>query len=118
MIREIALKTSLGVVGLFIVSAVAAGDVVSAAGIAGDGTVPCSDAIQRLIDANPNREIFFPDGTYLLDKPICTPAHPEKSVALRLSTYAKFKAAPGWTDRKSTRLNSSHRLLSRMPSSA
>ena len=69
---------------------------VSAAGIAGDGTVPCSDAIQRLIDANPNREIFFPDGTYLLDKPICTPAHPEKSVALRLSTYAKFKAAPGW----------------------
>ena len=75
----------------------AAGDMVSAAGIAGDGTMPCSDAIQRLIDANPNREIFFPDGTYLLDKPICTPAHPAKSVALRLSTYAKFKAAPGWT---------------------
>ncbi len=74
------------------------GDYVSAAGIAGDGTVPCSDAIQRLIDANPNREIFFPDGTYLLDKPICTPAHPAKSVALRLSTYAKFKAAPGWTN--------------------
>ena len=78
--------------------AAVAGDVVSAAGIAGDGTVPCSDAIQRLIDLNPNREIFFPDGTYLLDKPICTPAHPEKSVALRLSTYAKFKAAPGWTN--------------------
>ena len=72
--------------------------VVSARGIAGDGTVPCSDAIQRLIDANPNREIFFPDGTYLLDKPVCTPAHPEKSVSLRLSAYAKFKAAPGWTN--------------------
>ena len=70
---------------------------VSAAGIAGDGTVPCSDAIQRLIDANPNREIFFPDGTYLLDKPICTPAHPTNSVALHLSAFAKFKAAPGWS---------------------
>lgn len=72
------------------------GDVVSAAGIAGDGTVPCSDAIQRLIDSNPNREIFFPDGVYLLDKPVCTPAHPQKSVALHLSTYARFKAVPGW----------------------
>ena len=82
-------------------SAVFAGEpcaIVSAAGIAGDGTAPCSDAIQRLIDANPNREIFFPDGTYLLDKPICTPAHPSKSVSLRLSAFAKFKAAPGWTN--------------------
>jgi len=60
--------------------------------------VPCSDAIQRLIDANPNREIFFPDGTYLLDKPVCTPAHPNRSVALRLSCYAKFKAVPNWTN--------------------
>ena len=81
-------------------SSVRAGEpcaVVSAAGIAGDGTAPCSDAIQRLIDANPNREIFFPDGTYLLDKPICTPAHPTNSVSLRLSSFAKFKAAPGWS---------------------
>ena len=81
---------------LAVVSAARAGVIVSAGGLAGDGTVPCADAIQRLIDANPNREIFFPDGTYLLDKPICTPADPSKSVALRLSAYAKFKAAPGW----------------------
>ena len=72
--------------------------VVTAKGIVRDGSAPCSDAIQRLIDANPNREIFFPDGTYLLDKPICTPAHPQRSVALKLSNYAKFKAAPGWTN--------------------
>ena len=86
-------------VAAFALSVCASGveGIVSAVGIAGDGTVPCSDAIQRLIDVNPNREIFFPDGTYLLDKPICTPAHPEKSVALRLSTYAKFKAALGWS---------------------
>ena len=71
--------------------------IVSAAGLAGDGTTPCSDAIQRLIDANPNREIFFPDGVYLLDKPVCTPADPAKSVSLRLSAYAKFTAATNWT---------------------
>lgn len=81
-----------------VVSVARAGAVVSAEGLAGNGTVPCADAIQRLIDANPNREIFFPDGTYLLDKPICTPADPAKSVALKLSNYAKFKAAPGWTN--------------------
>ena len=75
-----------------------ADELVSARGLAGDGTVPCAEAIQRLIDANPNREIFFPDGTYLLDRPICTPAHPKLSVALKLSNYAVFKAAPGWTN--------------------
>ena len=83
--------------------------VVSAAGIAGDGTAPCADAIQRLIDANPNREIFFPDGVYLLDKPICTPAHPTNSVALHLSAFAKFKAAPGWSsDEAMVRLGAIH----------
>ena len=58
---------------LFALSSQAAG-VVSAKDIAGDGTKPCAEAIQRLIDANPNREIFFPDGTYLLDRPVCTPS--------------------------------------------
>lgn len=77
------------------VSSQAAG-VVSAKDIAGDGTKPCAEAIQRLIDANPNREIFFPDGTYLLDRPICTPADPKRSVCLRLSNYARFVAAKGW----------------------
>ena len=70
--------------------------VLSAVGIIRDGKTPCSDAIQRLIDQNPNREIYFPDGTYLLDKPICTPAHPKRSVSLHLSTFAIFKASPDW----------------------
>lgn len=93
-------KTLLLALGLLHLAGMAGedGSVVSAAGIAGDGSKPCSDAIQRLIDANPNREIFFPDGTYLLDKPVCTPAHPQKSVSLRLSAYAKFKAVPNWTN--------------------
>ena len=86
-----------------------AGVVVSAGGLSGDGTKPCAEAIQRLINANPNREIFFPDGTYLLEKPICTPADPRRSVALRLSNYAKFTAVSGWTNREAmVRLGAIH----------
>ena len=53
-----------------------------------------SDAIQAVIDGNPNRTIFFPDGEYLISKPIVTPALPAKSVSLLLSDYAVIKAAP------------------------
>ena len=63
-----------------------------------DGKTDVADAIQRVIDANPNRTLWFPDGTYLVSKPICTPAHPKKSVDLQLSNYAVIKAAPGWTN--------------------
>lgn len=74
-----------------------------------DGSAPVSDAIQRLIDDNPNRTIYFPDGTYLLDKPILTPAHPKYSVALRLSNYAVLKAAEGWDSTEAmVRLGASH----------
>ena len=66
--------------------------------VAADGKTDAADAIQRLIDANPNRTLWFPDGTYLLSKPICTPAQPRKSVDLQLSNYAILKAAPGWTN--------------------
>ena len=66
--------------------------------VAADGKTDVADAIQRLIDANPNRTLWFPDGTYLLSKPICTPAQPRKSVDLQLSNYAILKAAPGWTN--------------------
>ncbi|MBQ7234990.1 MAG: hypothetical protein IJS36_06260 [Kiritimatiellae bacterium] len=66
--------------------------------VAADGKTDAADAIQRLIDANPNRTLWFPDGTYLLSKPICTPAAPRLSVDLQLSNYAILKAAPGWTN--------------------
>lgn len=55
-----------------------------------------SDIIQKIIDENPNRTIYFPDGEYVISKPILTPAHPEKSVALELSNYAVIRAAEGW----------------------
>lgn len=56
-----------------------------------------SDAIQSIIDSNPNRTIYFPDGEYVLAKPIYTPADPRLSVSLELSDFAVLKAADGWT---------------------
>ena len=64
--------------------------------ITSDGKVDVSDSIQKIIDENPNRTIFFPDGTYLISKPICTPADPSKSVDLQLSNYAVIKASDDW----------------------
>lgn len=73
------------------------------------GTQDLSDAIQKIIDDNPNRTIYFPDGVYLLSKPICTPAHPKKSVDLRLSNYAVLKAAETWdSDEAMVRLGAIH----------
>lgn len=63
-----------------------------------DGVTDASDAIQKLINDNPNRTLYFPDGTYLLTKPILTPAEPTLSVSLELSAYAVFKASNDWND--------------------
>ncbi|MBQ9691825.1 MAG: hypothetical protein IJV70_01550, partial [Clostridia bacterium] len=65
--------------------------------ITADGKTDVSDAIQKIIDDFPNRTIFFPDGTYLISKPICTPADPSKSVDLQLSNYAVIKASSDWS---------------------
>lgn len=56
-----------------------------------------SDALQQIINDNSNRTIYFPDGEYLISKPICTPAEPTLSVALQLSNYAIIRAAEGWS---------------------
>lgn len=63
-----------------------------------DGSEDVADEIQMIIDSNPNRTIYFPDGVYLISKPICTPANPKKSVDLQLSNYAVIKAADSWSD--------------------
>ncbi len=57
-----------------------------------------SDAIQKIIDENPMRTIYFPDGEYILAKPICTSAKPENSVSFCLSNYAVLKASDDWSD--------------------
>jgi hypothetical protein len=58
-----------------------------------------SDAIQKLIDENPNRTLYFPDGVYMLSKPITTSADPTKTVSFKLSNFAHFKAMPEWETR-------------------
>lgn len=65
--------------------------------IPNDGNRDVADEIQAVIDANPNRTIYFPDGVYLIGKPICTPADPRKSVDLQLSNYALIRAADSWS---------------------
>ena len=54
-----------------------------------------ADALQAVIDANPNRTIYFPDGEYLVSHPLRTPADPAKSVDLQLANFAVIRAADG-----------------------
>lgn len=56
-----------------------------------------SDILQDVIDSNPNRVLFFPDGEYIITKPLLTPADPQRSVSLKLSDFAVIRAADGWT---------------------
>lgn len=65
--------------------------------ISANGKNDVSDEIQAIIDSNPNRTIYFPDGIYLLSKPLRTPANPSKSVDLQLSNYAVIRAAENWS---------------------
>lgn len=58
--------------------------------------VDASDYIQSLIDNNPNRTIYFPDGEYYISKSLLTPADPKKSVDLQLSNFAVIKASVDW----------------------
>ena len=68
-----------------------------------------SDALQALILDHPNRTIYFPDGEYILGKPVLTPANPRHSVSLELSSYAVLRASDDWTDTEAMiRLCSAH----------
>ena len=63
---------------------------------ASDGKTDVTGLIQRMIDENPHRTLFFPDGVYKISSPILTPADPEKSVSLLLSDFAVIKASDDW----------------------
>ena len=56
-----------------------------------------SAEIQKVIDSNPHKTIYFPDGEYILANPICTPADPTIAVALELSCFATLKASDDWS---------------------
>ena len=53
--------------------------------------------IQKAIDDNPNRVIYFPDGIYKISSPILTPANPHKSVSLELANYAIIQPYGDWS---------------------
>ena len=57
-----------------------------------------SDALQKIIDENPHRTVYFPDGEYVLAKPICTPANPATAVSIHLSDFATLRASDDWSD--------------------
>lgn len=61
--------------------------------IANNGGIDVADELQAVIDQNPNRTIYFPDGVYRISRPLRTPADPKKSVDLQLSNYAVIQAA-------------------------
>ncbi len=57
-----------------------------------------SDALQKVINDNPGKTLYFPDGTYKLKKSIKTPAHPAKQVSFKLSQYAVIAASAEWSE--------------------
>ena len=56
-----------------------------------------TSALQQLINKNPGRTIYFPDGKFIISKPIEIPADPAKKVSLRLSSYTTLIASPSWS---------------------
>lgn len=60
-----------------------------------------SAELQNIIDTNPRKTIYFPDGYYIINSPLITPAASSKSVDLKLSNYAVIKAGSQW-DKGST----------------
>lgn len=61
-----------------------------------DGKTDCTAALQKLINDNPNRTIYFPDGVYMLSKSLLTPADPKKAVHLVFANFATLKASADW----------------------
>ena len=55
-----------------------------------------SALLQDLIDKNPKRTLYFPDGEYVIKKPLLSSDIPAKSVSFHLSDGAVIKAADNW----------------------
>ncbi len=56
-----------------------------------------SDAIQKVIDDNPRRTIFFPDGEYIISKPLVTGGNFKTAVSLEMANFAIIKASSDWS---------------------
>ena len=63
------------------------------------GDTDIAACIQRAVDENPNKTIYFPDGSYVLARPIKTSAAPDRCVSFRLSNYAHVSiSTTKWND--------------------
>ena len=60
------------------------------------GGIDVTEELQKLIDENPGRTLYFPDGTYMISEPLLTSSDPEKAVSLYLSNFAIIKATNDW----------------------
>ncbi len=56
-----------------------------------------TEKLQKLINDNPGRTLYFADGLYVISKPLVISADPQKAVSLNLSNYATIKAADSWS---------------------
>ncbi len=56
-----------------------------------------STVIQKLIDENPGRTLYFKDATYELSTPLVVPTDTGKTVGFELSKYAVLKASSSWS---------------------
>ena len=54
-------------------------------------------SLQNLINNNPGRTIYIPDGSYTVSKPIEISADPAKKVSIRLGSYATIKATTAFS---------------------
>ncbi len=63
--------------------------------------------IQRAIDENAGKTIYFPDGVYHISSSLLLPADSAKSVSLELSNYAIIKARVNWSSTATTYDNAS-----------
>lgn len=109
MIKKIMLMT-----GVIVMMAV--GGILAGAQTAPGGTVNVADlvkpdtgadvyeALQGIIDANPNKTLYFPDGEYVVSQSLCTPADPTKSVSLHLADFAVIKASDDFSGEAVVRL--------------
>ena len=52
--------------------------------------------LQELIDKNPKRTLYFPDGEYIIGSPLLTSDVPSKSTTFHLSDGAVIKASDRW----------------------
>ncbi|MBO7302876.1 MAG: SAF domain-containing protein, partial [Clostridia bacterium] len=53
--------------------------------------------LQLVIDNNPQSTLYFPDGEYIISKPLVTHAIATKSVSIHLSDNAVIKASNNWS---------------------